>query len=137
MEWGLDGGLKSYYMTNAVQQRYALVPVADIRYFDGSKLLPTSDAIRSGAYKRGQVYVRYQSGLEFWCNLSFDHDWRVTCDRKTYLLPPTGHLAFKKGDLLQFSALVEGQRLDHVESLDYCYLDTRSGGPYPVTSATT
>jgi len=125
MEWGLDGGLKSYYMTNAVQQRYALVPVADIRYWDGEKLLPTSDAIRTGAYKRGQVHVKYASGLELWCNLSFDHDWQVTCDGKTWLLPPTGHLAFKKGDLLQFSALLDGQRIDYVDSPDYHYLDTR------------
>ncbi len=125
MDWGFDGALKSFYMTNAVQQRYALVPVAEIRYFDGSKLLPTSDAIRTGAYKRGQVYVRYTSGLELWCNLSFEHDWQVKCGGKTYLLPPTGHLAFKKGDLLQFSALLDGQRIDYVESLDCFYLDTR------------
>ncbi|HPD17637.1 MAG TPA: hypothetical protein PLE19_22080 [Planctomycetota bacterium] len=128
MEWGLDGGLKSFYMTNAVQQRYALVPVAEIRYFDGSKLLPTSDAIRTGAYKRGQVYVKYQSGLELWCNLSFEHDWQVKCDGKTWLLPPTGHLAFKKGDILQFSAVVDGhdgQRMDYVESPDYFYVDSR------------
>ena len=125
MEWGIEGALKSYYMTNAVQQRYALVPAADIRYFDGSKLLTTSEAIRTGAYRRGQVYVKYASGLELWCNLSFDHDWQVACDGKTWLLPPTGHLAFKKGDMLQCSAIVDGQRIDYVESLDYHYLDTR------------
>lgn len=125
MEWGLDGGLKSFYVTNAVQQRYALVPVAEIRYHDGSKLLTTSEAIRTGACTRGQVYVKYASGLELWCNLSFDHDWLVRCNGRTYLLPPTGHLAFKKGDLLQFSALVDGQRMDYVESPDYFYLDSR------------
>ncbi|HUT33268.1 MAG TPA: hypothetical protein VNE39_07305 [Planctomycetota bacterium] len=125
MEWGFDGGLKSFYMTNAAQQRYALVPAVEIRYFDGEKLLTTSEAIRTGAYRRGQVHVRYESGLELWCNLSFEHDWRVTCDGKTYLLPPTGHLAFKKGELLQFSAVVDGQRIDYVGSPDYYYLDAR------------
>ena len=127
MSWGFDGALKSFYMTNAVQQFYALVPVEAIRYFDGERLLPTSDAIRTGAHKRGQVYVRYRSGLELWCNLSFDRDWKVACDGTTYLLPPTGHLAFKKGTLLQYSALVDGQRIDYVESPDYFYLDSRDG----------
>ena len=125
LEWGFDGALKAFYMTNAVQQHYALVPVEAIRYFSGSKLVDTSQAIRTGAYKRGQVYVRYRSGLELWCNLSFEGDWRVECDGRTYLLPPTGHLAFLKGKLLQYSAMVDGRRIDWVRSPDYTYVDTR------------
>jgi len=127
LEWGFDGALKAFYMTNAVQQLYALVPVEAIRYFDGKKLLTTSEAIRTGAYKRGQVYVRYKSELELWCNLSFEHDWRVTCKEGTFLLPPTGHLAIHDG-LVQFSALVDGRRVDYVinhAAERYVYLDTR------------
>jgi len=125
LEWGFDGALKAYYTTNAVQQHYALVPVEAIRYFDGQRLLTTSEAIRTGAHKRGQVYVRYRSGLQLWCNLSFDQDWQVECDGQTYLLPPTGHLAFLEGKLLQYSAMVDGRRMDYVRSPDYVYVDTR------------
>jgi len=127
LEWGFDGALKAFYMTNAVQQHYALVPVEAIRYFDGQRLLTTSEAIRTGAHKRGQAYVRYKSGLQLWCNLSFDHDWRVECDGTAYLLPPTGHLAFLEGTLLQYSAVVGGKRVDHVESPEYVYVDAREG----------
>ncbi|MFW6161770.1 MAG: hypothetical protein ACODAJ_03320, partial [Planctomycetota bacterium] len=125
LDWGFEGALKCYYMTNAVQQHYALEPVAAIRYFDGERLLTTSAAIRTGAYKRGQVYVRYASGLELWCNLSFGDDWRVECDGTTYLLPPTGHLAVLEDELLQYSAVVDGKRIDYVESSKFVYVDTR------------
>ena len=125
LDWGFDGALKCFYMTNAVQQHYALEPAEAIRYFDGQALLTTSDAIRTGAYRRGQLYVRYASGLELWCNLSFDDDWRVECDGAAYTLPPTGHLAFLKGKLLQYSAMVDGRRVDCVRSPDYTYVDTR------------
>jgi len=125
LEWGFDGALKAFYMTNAVQQHYALVPVEAIRYFDGQRLLTTSEAIRTGAHRRGQVYVRYRSGLQLWCNLSFEGDWHVECDGTTYVLPPTGHVAFLEGTLLQYSAMVDGRRMDYVKAPDYVYVDTR------------
>ena len=125
LEWGMEGALKAFYLTNALEQRYALVEVQDIRYFDGSRLLPTSEAIRSGAHKRGQVHVRYRNGLRLWCNLGFGEDWSVACDGTAYLIPPGGHLAWRPGDILQFSAVIGGKRLDYVQSPDYFYLDTR------------
>ena len=125
LDWGFEGALKCYYMTNAVQQHYALKPAEAIRYFDGTHLLTTSEAIRTGAFRRGQVYVRYADGLELWCNLSFEHNWRVTHGGQAYELPPTGHLAVKPGELLQYSGLVEGQRVDYVRCDAYTYIDTR------------
>ena len=125
LDWGFDGALKCYYMTNAVQQRYALVPVAEIRYFDGQKLLTPSDAIRTGAYKRGQVYIKYESGLRLWCNLSFEDDWPVPSPQGSFLLPPTGHLATDVAGLVQCSVLIDGKRIDYVKCKEYEYLDTR------------
>ena len=125
LEWGLDGALKAFYLTNALQQRYALVEAEAIRYFDGRRLLTTSQAIRAGAHKRGQVFVRYRNGLRLWCNLSFRDDWPVRCNGRTYVLPPTGHLAWRPGDLFQCSAIVDGHRREWVEAPEYFYLDTR------------
>jgi hypothetical protein len=125
LDWGFEGALKCYYMTNAVQQHYALVPVEAIRYFDGEKLVDTSTAIRTGAYKRGQVYVKYESGLELWCNLSHEHDWQVAAGR----LPPGGHYAENRtpGEkpFFQFSGIERGKHFDVVRSDQDLYLDTR------------
>lgn len=125
LDWGFEGALKCFYMTNAIQQHYALVPVETIGYFDGEKLVDTSTAIRTGAYKRGQVYVKYQSGLELWCNLSHEHDWHVAGGR----LPPGGHCAqrIQEGQkpFFQLSGIEGGQHLDVVRSEQYLYFDTR------------
>ncbi|NQT52939.1 hypothetical protein HQ576_12850, partial [bacterium] len=125
LDWGFEGALKCYYMTNAVQQRYALVPVETIRYFDGEKLVDTSTAIRTGAYKRGQVYIKYQSGLELWCNLSFEHEWRPREKEPELVLPPGGHYAsHPEPKLIQFSGILRGKRLDAVLSNEYVYFDS-------------
>jgi len=124
-EWGLEGTLKSYYMHQALQQRYAMVPVAEIRYFDGEKLVDTSSALITDAYKRSQVYVRYENGLELWCNLSFEDDWAVVVDGDEFLLPPTGFVARRPDDIMAYSAVRGGTRHELVRCRDYLYLETR------------
>ncbi len=124
-DWGFDGTLKSYYLLQALQQRYAMVPVSRIRYFDGEELLDTSEAIVSGAYKRGQVVVRYRSGLETFCNLGWDEDWAIPVRDNDCILPPGGFFARKKNDILAYSAVVRGQRHELVSCADYLYLDSR------------
>ncbi|NQT85376.1 hypothetical protein HQ560_01340 [bacterium] len=123
LDWGFEGALKCYYMTSAVQQLYALVEVEEIKYFDGKTLLDTSAAIRTGAYKRGQVYIKYVNGLQLWCNLSFDHDWAV----ERYVIPPGGHLAAHVSErFVQYSARFDDRkRVDVVQSRGSIYLNNR------------
>ena len=125
-EWGFDGTLKSYYMLQAVQRRYIGQKVVDLRYADeAGHLLPTSEAVAKGVHERGQVYVKYANGLQIWANLSFEHDWLVVVDGAEYLLTPGGHVCRRPKDMLQYSAIVNGQHQDLVRSPDYVYLDTR------------
>ena len=124
-EWGFDGTLKSYYLLQALQQRYALVPVDTIRYFDGEKLVDTSAAIATDAYKRQQICTTYKNGLTTWCNLSFDQEWRATVNGQPYVLPPASFAAFKPNDILAYSAIIDGQRHELVWCKDYLYLDSR------------
>ena len=134
-DWGFEGTLKSYYMLQALQQRYAMVPVEDIGYFNGEHIVDTSQAVESDAYKRRQVYVKYESGLQVWANLSFEDSWSVSVDGAAYELPPGGFVARKPGDILACSAVVNGARRDVVRCADYLYLDSR--GPVARTDAVT
>jgi len=124
-EWGFEGTLKSYYMHQALQKRYAMTPVKAIRYFDGTQLVDTSTAIATDAYKRSQVFVEYEGGLKVWCNLSFDDNWSVAFDGQAFDLPPASFVAHKPGDILAYSAAVDGQRHEVVQCPDYVYLDSR------------
>lgn len=124
-EWGFDGTLKSYYLLQALQQRYVAVPVKTIRYFDGKELADTSAAIAGDAHKRGQIRTEYENGLVTWCNLSFKDDWPVEVNGVAYTLPPGGFAAFKPDDILAYSATRNGQRHELVWCRDYLYLDTR------------
>ncbi|MBN1342372.1 MAG: hypothetical protein JXQ73_06815 [Phycisphaerae bacterium] len=124
-EWGLDGTLKSYHLLQALQQRYSMVPVAAIRYFDGKRLLDTSAALISEVYKRRQIHIRYENGLDVWCNLNPEQSWDLLVDDKSYRLPPRSFLAQKPGDILAYSAQVGGVRHELVSAKDYLYLDSR------------
>ncbi|MCX7014794.1 MAG: hypothetical protein NTW86_19975 [Candidatus Sumerlaeota bacterium] len=124
-EWEIGGTLKSYYLLQALQQRYAMIPVEDIRYFNGQALVDSSTALATDAYLRQQIYVRYAGGLETWTNLSFDDEWTVTVDGRDYRLPPSGFVARKPGDILEYSAEIDGARHDLVDCDAYLYLDSR------------
>ncbi len=126
-EWGLDGTLKSYYLLQALQQRYAMIPVRKIEYFNGDQFVDTSTALATEAHKRRQIHVAYENGLETWSNLSERLDWPLSVDGTAYLLPPASFIAFRPGDILVSSASVDGVRRDVVRCADYLYLDTRGG----------
>ena len=124
-EWGLPGTLKSYFLVKALQGLYAGVEVAEIGYEREGQMLDTSEAVRSGAYRGGRVYVRYANGLRVWVNLGWEGTWEVKWRGESYVLPPTGWLAVMEGRLLAYSAVREGGRVEYVESAEYCYLDAR------------
>ena len=123
--WGFDGTLKSYYLIQALQQRYVMVPVKTIQYYDGHSLVDTSTAILTDDYKRGQIRTEYKNGLTTWCNLSFTENWTIVVDNQTYLLPPASFVAYKPNDILAYSACLNGLRHELVVARDYLYLDSR------------
>ena len=120
--------VRTYFMTQQLASRYALVPVRKIEYWDGSRLVDTSGAIRSGAYTESQVAVEYTNGLRVFANGSFKRNWRVSLDGQTYDLPPNGWVAAQGDDFLEYSALHNGRRVDFVRSPVYTFADGR-GAP--------
>ncbi len=123
--WGFDGMLKMYYIMQALQQRYVMIPVQSIQYFNGSALVDTSAAIATDAYKRRQLHIVYENGLMLWCNLNNTQSWNIEVDGKSITLPGNSFAAFKKDDILAYSAIVNGQHHTLVSCRDYLYLDTQ------------
>ena len=122
----MEGTLKSYFLVKALQEAYAGVGVERIAYEHAGRMLSTSEAVRSGAYREGRVYVGYANGLEVWVNLGWEEgSWEVEYKGEKYLLPPTGWLAALGGNLLAYSAVREGGRVEYLQCGDYCYLDAR------------
>lgn len=119
-----DKTMTSYFMIRQLQERTIMEPVVDIRYFDGERLLSTSDALRADVVKHNRVYVRYRNGLEVYVNLNWDDEhWTVADDGETYHLPAGGWYARQGDDFLEFSAILDGGRVDFVDSPGYVYLD--------------
>ncbi len=137
LEWGFDGALKSYYMVQAAQERYAGVEAARIAYVasaDGAKLVDTSTALRTGALEKFRsVYVAYRNGVRVWANLSSDWKWPLDLTpeaaellgARRAVLPPAGYLVVSD-DLVVFSGATRGgHRFDVVRCPAYTFLDTR------------
>jgi hypothetical protein len=117
--------VNTYYMIQQIQQRYLMVPVADIRYHHDGKLLTTSEAIATNAYQQSQVYVKYTNGLEVYVNGNWDKPWQVNLASHSYHLPPAGFVAAMPDALLAYSADADGNRIDYVNSPAYVYADAR------------
>jgi len=116
---------RTYFMIQQLASRYAMVPVRSIRYFDGERLVDTSQAIRSKAVERSQVAVEYENGLRVFANGSLTDTWRVEVDGQTYELPPNGWVAVQGDEFLEYSALRDGHRVDYVRSPVYTFADGR------------
>jgi len=116
---------RTYFMIQQLAARYALTPVRSIAYWDGTRLMNSSDAIRSGAVDRSQVTVEYENGLRVFANGSFTHTWHVNLENRTYELPPNGWVAIQGGDFIEYSAVRDGHRVDYVRSPVYTFADGR------------
>jgi hypothetical protein len=118
--------LRSYFMLQQLQSRYAMIPVVEIRYGAGDALVDTDEAIRGGAYKDCFVYARYENGTEVYVNRNASKEWTVTLKGQRLVLPPAGYAAAQGDDFFEFSALVDdGHRADYVRSPEYIYADGR------------
>lgn len=123
-EGGIQSAVRSYFCLQALHSRYALDTIKDIRYADADgKLLETSEAIASEAFKRRQIALYYADGLEVYVNGNPEETWNVL-DKE---LPPFGWLVHDpvKKELVAESVLRDSHRCDYVESPDYIYADGR------------
>lgn len=115
--------LLTYFMVQQLQEQYVMEPVDQIRYFDGQKLIDTDQAIARDVQLQSRVYIRYKNGLQIWANCNPEgKTWTIELDGKSYTLPKGGWLA-KGKDLLEFSALMNGRRVDYSGGPNYTYVD--------------
>ena len=112
---GYSTDIKTYYMIQPLQMRYAMRKALAIRYRDmaSGNMLDASDAVRLGAYLDSQVHVRYQGDMEVWVNGSLDQEWLVQVGESSVRLPPSGFLARGPGGLDVYSALTDSGRVDY------------------------
>ena len=117
--------VRTYFMVQELASRYAMVPVRRISYWDGTRLVTSSEAVRSGAFRRSQVKVEYVNGLRVFVNGSQESPWRVEADSEAYTLPPNGWLAAQGPEFIEYSASREGHRVDYVRCPAYTFADGR------------
>jgi hypothetical protein len=106
-----------------IHARYAQAVAKEIRYADEKgNLLDASAAVATGAYRRSQIATCYDNGMRVVVNGHRSETWK-TADAE---LPPNGWFARSAdGQLIAWSANVEGHRADYVDSPAYLYADGR------------
>jgi len=122
-EAGLRGSIRSYYMLQQLQTRYACQKAADIRYADaGGRRLDTTAAVAGGAFERSQVAVTYADGLKVFANGHRTESWNIG----PAVLPPNGYFAESADRKLRVSsALAADGRADYAQSPAYVFCDGR------------
>ncbi len=138
VDWGTRAGLlKIYYMMQAMQEHYVMVPVSRIEYDAGGQMVDTSAALVSDAYLDGRVHVVYDGGTEIYVNGS-ERPWTVTLQGEKLRLGPWGYAAIggeAHERTVSYSAEVPvggaaggpTQRVDVALSPSQSYLDSRGG----------
>ncbi len=124
LDGGMASGVRSYFNLQQVHAHYAEATAVDIRYADAQgRLLDTSSAVASDAYRRSQIVTRYSNGLSVTVNGHPTETWTVG----DTVLPPNGWHVQGPAELklTAFSALVDGHRVDYVDSPAYLYADGR------------
>ncbi len=124
---GLDA-VKRYAMLQPIQDKYVMIPINKIEYFNDNQSYNSSEAIKKGIIQTPQLHLEYETGFQVYINFS-DKNWEVKINQKIYNLPKYGVLAFQPdSNLISFSGRNEesskGLRVDKVISDKLCYLDT-------------
>ena len=117
----------SYFMLLGTGRHYCKADAKEIRYADGDgRLLDTTAAVASGAYRRSQVVVRYTDGTVTAANGSTNGEMNVEIDGRRVVLPPNGYFA-RAGDgsahVVSGAKSADGDRVDVSVAPDYVYLN--------------
>ncbi|NIA16132.1 MAG: hypothetical protein GWP08_18885 [Nitrospiraceae bacterium] len=128
---GMLRNMKHYYMLQPLQKYYSMVPVRRIAYESDGKLLDTSQALITDAYKNGRLYLEYESGLRVWVNAG-EELWPIEAADREWKLTPMGHLAITEdGKTYSYSGLAPATDGSGEVPIDVChgpvshYLDTK------------
>lgn len=127
MEGGLGNALRSYYMLQQLHSRYCLTNVTDIRYVstDG-RLLDTSQAVATGAFKCSQVVARYADGTIVAANGSKTERLKTHAFGRNLDLPPNGYAGWTEDGAVDVtSSDAAGHRADYAVTPAYLYVDGR------------
>lgn len=122
--------IKTYYLQQPLQRHYVMEPVRSIRYADASgRLMETSEALITDAYRTGRLEVVYQTGFRVVVNGS-STPWEVDGPGGKVTLPEWGYLASSKdGATVSASAMAPGAgRIEYCVSPGSLFLDSRGGG---------
>jgi hypothetical protein len=122
---GMRQTCRSYYMLQQLQSRYLMERIAEIKYGAGEKLVSSSQALLSGAWKQGMLYIKYANGLQVWVNGNDKAAWVVNYEGQRYTLPSFGWLAAQGKDFITMSVEEGGKRFDRLASPDYVFVDGR------------
>ena len=123
LEGGIPTAARSYFALQQIHAAYAQQTAVDIRYADQSgRLLPSTEAVATGAFRRNQIVTTYSNGLKVWVNGHPTETWKTS----EVELPPNGwFVQDPSGKLAAFSACRNGHRVDYVDSPEYLYADGR------------
>jgi hypothetical protein len=112
-------------MMQQLQSRYVMEKPEAILYASDGKLVSSSEAFLTGAWKDSELYVRYPGDLQVWVNGNPDEQWVVDAKSTTHILPPYGWIAVQGETFFESSTLLNGSRCDRVSSSQYVFLDGR------------
>ena len=126
-ENGRRTALRNYFLFQQIQTQYTQASVRDIRYCaEDGRLLDTSTAIRTGAYRDSQVVVDYANGTHVVANGSQTLTMKLAHAGREISLQPNSFVAWTDdGEYLSTNAHRNGFRCDYVESPEYLFLDGR------------
>jgi len=122
--------VNTYYMFKALQPQYlnTAVDVEQVTYFDMSGTpLNLNEAIKSNYnFAKARLYITYSNGLAIYLNFS-DSNWNVSLNGNAYVLDKNGYVAENPSiDFVQYSCLLDGVRVDYVDSAQYTYANPRN-----------
>ncbi|MBP7053541.1 MAG: hypothetical protein KBE65_21230 [Phycisphaerae bacterium] len=120
---GIRQTCRSYYMLQPLQSRYAMLKPQEIRYGTDHGLVSSSEAFRSGDWRKSKIFIHYPNGLRVWVNGNTSESWRVP--EVSQDLPPFGWLALGTDGFIECSASLEGGRYDRASSPECIFLDGR------------
>jgi len=130
-----------YSLLSGPQADYLPDVVSDIAWYsdEAAEFISTSEALRTGAREAGQLRVTYAGGQVVHVNYHAEKTWRLRLDGRQFVLPPYGWLIAKPGEMLAYSALIDGRRVDYVDCSRYIYMNSGEGpateGPVTVEGA--
>ncbi len=126
-EGGERRSLRYYWLLQQLHSRYCLASAEQIRYPDAQgHLLPTTEAVATGAYARSQLVTRYSDGTVTAVNGSKSEQMRVNAYGRELDLPPNGFAGWTAdGQIEVLSAEHLGHRCDYAVTPAYLFVDGR------------